>query len=85
VAGVALVGSYELLMTVIRSSQAAPDSPAGSSGIPDPLQKQAAEAFADHLAADRVPSIRAIRAAQRRPAPGAAAAGLPRCRSCEAG
>jgi hypothetical protein len=58
---VALVGSYELLMTVIRSSQAAPDNPTGSAGIADPLQEQAAEVFAGHLAADRVPSIRAIR------------------------
>ncbi len=59
---VALVGSYELLMTVIRSSQAVPSGGSGSEGIPDPLQGQAAEVFADHLAADRVPSIRAIRA-----------------------
>ena len=59
---VALVGSYELLMMVIRSSQAAPDGASGSAGIPDPLQEQAAEVFAGHLAADRVPSIRAIRA-----------------------
>jgi hypothetical protein len=59
---VALVGSYELLMTVIRSSQAVPSGGSGSEGIPDPLQEQAAEVFADHLAADRVPSIRAIRA-----------------------
>jgi hypothetical protein len=56
---VALVGSYELLMTVIRSSQAVPSGGSGSEGIPDPLQEQAAEVFADHLAADRVPSIRA--------------------------
>ena len=59
---VALVGSYELLMMVIRNSQAAPDGASGSAGIPDPLQEQAAEIFADHLAADRVPSVRAIRA-----------------------
>src|SRR6185437_6751056 len=55
---VALVGSYELLMIVIRGSQAAP----GGAGSPDPLGEQAVEIFADQLAADRVPSIRAIRA-----------------------
>ena len=59
---VALVGSYELLMTVIRSSQAAPDTASYTAGVPDPLQEQAAEIFAGQLAADRVPSIRAIRA-----------------------
>lgn len=59
---VALVGSYELLMMMIRSSQAVPDSASRSAGIPDPLQGQAAEIFADQLAADRVPSVRAIRA-----------------------
>ncbi len=59
---VALVGSYELLMMVIRSSQI----PAG--GTPetgcdaDPLWKRAAELFAGQLAADRVPSVRGIRA-----------------------
>jgi uncharacterized protein DUF2637 len=57
----ALVDSYELLMTVIRSSQTAPDGAAGSAASLDPLQEQAAEVF-HHLAADRVPSIRAIRA-----------------------
>jgi hypothetical protein len=31
----ALVGSYELLLTVIRSSQAALDGAAGSAGVPD--------------------------------------------------
>jgi hypothetical protein len=59
---VGLVGSYELLMIVIRSSQAALDSGSGSAGVPDPLKQRAAEVFADHLAADRVPSIRAVRA-----------------------
>jgi hypothetical protein len=61
---VALVGSYELLMTVIRSSQAPPSGASAGAGIPipDPLQGEAAEVFAGHLAADRIPSIRAIRA-----------------------
>jgi hypothetical protein len=59
---VALVGSYELFMMVVRSSQAVPRGTSDSPGIPDPLQEQAAEVFADQLAADRVPSIRAIRA-----------------------
>ena len=59
---VALVGSYELLMMVIRGSQAAPDGMPGSADSPDPLSEQAAEIFADELAADRVPSVRAIRA-----------------------
>jgi hypothetical protein len=62
---VALVGSYELLMMVIRGSQAAPHGKTGSAGVPDPLQEQAAVVFADELAADRVPSVRAIRARLR--------------------
>lgn len=59
---VALVGSYELLMIVIRGSRAAPAGVSGSASIPDLLSGQAAEIFADQLAADRVPSIRAIHA-----------------------
>jgi hypothetical protein len=59
---VALVGSYELLMMVIRSSQAAPDGITNSVDNSDPLGEKAAKIFADQLAADRVPSIRAIRA-----------------------
>ena len=59
---VALVGSYELLMMVIRSSQAPADGTSDSRADADPLQEQAAEVFAEQLAADRVPSIRAIRA-----------------------
>ena len=55
---VALIGSYELLMMVVRSSQPVPRGTSDSPGIPDPLQEQAAELFADQLAADRVPSIR---------------------------
>jgi len=59
---VALVGSYELLMMVIRSSQAAFDDTSDSRTTADPLQEQAAQVFAEQLAADRVPSIRTIRA-----------------------
>jgi hypothetical protein len=64
---VALVGSYELLMMVIRSAQlpgtgttlgCAPECMPDA----DPLQAQAAEAFAVELAAGCVPSVRAIRA-----------------------
>jgi hypothetical protein len=58
---VALVGSSELLMMVIRSSQAVPHGAIGSAGLPDSLWEQAAEVFADELAADRAPSVRAIR------------------------
>jgi Protein of unknown function (DUF2637) len=59
---VALVGSYELLMMVIRGSQAVPGGITGSADNPDPLGDQTAEIFADQLAAHRVPSVRAIRA-----------------------
>jgi hypothetical protein len=57
---VALVGSYELLM-MIRASQSASDAVPATAGVLDPLCGDAAGAFADELAADRVPSIRAIR------------------------
>ena len=59
---IALVGSYELLVMVIRSSQAAFDDTSDSRTTADPLQEQAAQVFTEQLAADRVPSIRAIRA-----------------------
>jgi hypothetical protein len=61
---VALVGSYELLMVIIRGSQV-PAVAAGGQGEPvvsDPLGDQAVLVFAADLAAERVPSIRAIRA-----------------------
>jgi hypothetical protein len=58
---VALVGSYELLIMVIRGAQP-PDGVPGTTRAPDPLQEQAAEVFVEQLAADRVPSVRAIRA-----------------------
>lgn len=59
---VALMGSYELLIMVIRSSQVVADASSGSEHDADPLQEAAAAMFAEQLAADRVPSIRAIRA-----------------------
>jgi hypothetical protein len=62
---VALVGSYELLMMIIRGAQtptAAP-SPHDGASVIDPLGEQAAAVFAAELEADRVPSGRAIRAA----------------------
>jgi hypothetical protein len=63
---VALVGSYELLMVIIRSHQvpAATAGGPGALGAPgdDPLQAPAAEEFAGEVAARRVPSVRMIRA-----------------------
>jgi hypothetical protein len=62
---VALVGSYELLMIIIRSAQpptAAPRLHDGETLI-DPLGEEAVVLFAAELATDRVPSVRAIRAA----------------------
>jgi hypothetical protein len=63
---VALVGSYELLMVIIRSGQVPTGTAAGpgAPGAPsdDPMQAQAAEAFAGEVADGRVPSIRVIRA-----------------------
>ena len=59
---VALVGSYELLMMVIRSSQAPGNGTPETEHEADPLQEQAAELFAEQLATDRIPSVRAIRA-----------------------
>jgi Protein of unknown function (DUF2637) len=60
---VALVGSYELLMTIIRSVQAQPNAVV-TPRVPDidPLQAHAVQVFADDLADSRVPSVRAIRA-----------------------
>jgi hypothetical protein len=57
---VALVGCYELLMMVIRSSQAVTGGMPCSGYTPDPLGEQATEIFVGQLAADRVPSIRAL-------------------------
>jgi hypothetical protein len=61
----ALVGSYELLMMIIRGAQAptVASRPHDGASLVDPLGEQAAVVFAAELAADRVPSVRAIRAA----------------------
>jgi hypothetical protein len=59
---VALVGTYELLMMVIRSSQVQADAALNSGHGADPLREKAAELFAAQLATDRVPSVRLIRA-----------------------
>ena len=64
---VALLGSYELLMLIIRSAQVpgvgtVVRGPADPMPRTDPLQAQAAWAFTAELAAGRVPSVRAIRA-----------------------
>ena len=64
---IALVGSYELLMMIIRSARL-PGSGMNLGGVPecmpetDPLQVQAAQVFAVELAAGRIPSVREIRA-----------------------
>lgn len=64
---VGLVGSYELLMMIIRAAQL-PGTGEALRGIferspdPDPLQAEAVQAFAAELAAGRVPSVRMIRA-----------------------
>jgi hypothetical protein len=62
---VALVGSYELLMIIIRGTQTPAVAPSPQDDVPvtDPLGERAAVVFAAELAADRVPSIRAIRTA----------------------
>jgi hypothetical protein len=48
-------------MMVIRGSQSVPRAMSASASIPGPLCEEAVQAFADQLATDRVPSIRAIR------------------------
>lgn len=66
---VALVGSYELLMLIIRSTNTEPveaETPVLTAAPePDPLQVQAAEVFADEIAAGKTPSVRAIRSRLR--------------------
>jgi hypothetical protein len=64
---VALVGSYELFMTVIRGTRQPDDRVPVAGHVPeavpgtDSLRVQAAEVFAADVAAGRLPSIRAIR------------------------
>ena len=59
---ITLVGSYELLMMIIRSTQAQPAAAlAPSVHNADPLQIKAAQVFDNDLARSRVPSVRAIR------------------------
>jgi hypothetical protein len=64
---VALVGSYELFMTIIRGTRQPDDRVSAAERVPgavsgtDPLRVQAAEVFAADVAAGRLPSIRAIR------------------------
>jgi hypothetical protein len=62
---VALVGSYELLMMIIRSEQVPPvtSNARDDASMNDPLFERAEAVFAADLAVDRVPSIRAIRRA----------------------
>ena len=64
---VALVGSYELLMLIIRGTQqttgdVSPEIGQKAGGMPHALQAQAAEEFGDDVAVGRPPSIRVIRA-----------------------
>jgi hypothetical protein len=68
---VALAGSYELFMTIIRGARQPDDRASGAEHVPeavpgtDPLRVRAAEVFAAEVAAGRVPSIRAIRSRLR--------------------
>jgi uncharacterized protein DUF2637 len=64
---VALVGSYELLMVIIRGAQTPTVARSAHhvASVVDSLREEAAVVFAAELAADRIPSIRAIRAALR--------------------
>jgi hypothetical protein len=68
---IALVGSYELFMTIIRGARQPDDRVSGAEHVPeavsgtDPLRVQAAEVFAADVAAGRLPSIRAIRSRLR--------------------
>jgi hypothetical protein len=68
---VALVGSYELFMTVIRGAGQPDDWVSGAGPVSgavsgtDPLRVQAAGVFAADVAAGRVPSIRVIRSRLR--------------------
>jgi hypothetical protein len=59
----ALVGSYEVFMTIIRGTRQPDRGVSGADHVSeaDPLRVQAAEMFAADVAAGVVPSIRAIR------------------------
>ena len=64
---VALVGSYELLMMIVRGTlhpagEAFRETMKVSPSVPNALQAQAAEEFATDVAAGHMPSIRTIRA-----------------------
>jgi hypothetical protein len=61
---IALVGAYELLTMIIRRVQVPTAMPSlhDDACVADPLDERAAQVFAVELAADRVPSIRSIRA-----------------------
>jgi hypothetical protein len=65
-----LVGSYELLMMIIRGAQqvtgdVAPETGQATVGMPRTLQAQAAEEFGGDVTAGRLPSIRVVRARLR--------------------
>jgi hypothetical protein len=68
---VALVGSYELCMTIIRGARQPDGRVSGADHVPgavsgmDLLRVQAAEVFAADVAAGRLPSIRVIRSRLR--------------------
>jgi hypothetical protein len=68
---VALAGSYELCMTIIRGTRQPDDRVSGAGHVPvavsgaDRLRVRAAEVFAADVPAGRVPSIRAIRSRLR--------------------
>jgi hypothetical protein len=68
---VALVGSYELLMTLIRNGPRVSGSEPDEVHVPssvheaDPLRVQAADVFAEQMTTGEIPTIRAIRAALR--------------------
>jgi Protein of unknown function (DUF2637) len=63
---VALVGSYELLVMILRGTQlpageVSSETVEASASVPDALQAQAAEEFVDDVTAGHMPSIRTIR------------------------
>jgi Protein of unknown function (DUF2637) len=68
---VALVGSYELFMTIIRGARRPDGGVSGAEHVSeavsgaDPLRVRAAEVLAADVAAGRLPSIRAIRSRLR--------------------